>query len=265
MNRIDEKFQELRARKKKALVAYLTLGFPDLETNLAQILEMDRRGVSIIEIGIPFTDPTADGPTIQVSSQKALEAGISLEDAFRLARRVRESSGIPLLLMGYLNPFLALPPERLAGKLRSAGIDGLIVPDLPPEEAGRLGRALSEKHIHLVFLVAPTSPPERVRFVARASRGFVYCVSRAGVTGEKGTAARNLEQLVGEIKAATKTPVCVGFGISTRTQVEKVEKIADGAIVGSALIKPFLEESSPRTGLKRTLVRVNELLGNDSQ
>jgi len=260
MNRIDDKFQKLKAQKRQALIAYLTLGFPDLETNLAQIRQMDRRGVGLVEIGIPFSDPTADGPVIQESSRRSLARGTTLSDAFALAASVRKNSDIPLLLMGYLNPFLSVPAASLAADMARAGLDGLIVPDLPPEEAGRIRGELDRREIRLVFLAAPNSPPERIRLIARSSGGFVYCVSRTGVTGGETEAGKGLARMVGRIRRHTRTPVCVGFGIRNRRQLERIWEFADGAIVGSALIKPFLEESSPRRGLARSLALLDLLL-----
>jgi len=260
MNRIDHTFDKLKERGEKALIAYLTLGFPSLETNYRQILEMAGRGVTAVEIGIPFTDPTADGPTIQASSQKSLARGTTAQDAFILARRIRTSSEIPLLLMGYLNPFLALGAKKLAKHMASSGIDGLIIPDLPPEEASRLKNELDKRELRLVFLVAPTTPRKRIRLVAQISGGFVYCVSRAGVTGGKTRMAGALKTLVSEIKRYTATPVCVGFGISDRRQLEAVWRIADGAIVGSALIKPFLEERTITRGLSESTALLDRLL-----
>lgn len=261
MNRIDDKFQKLKAQKRQALIAYLTLGFPDLETNLAQIRQMDRRGVGLVEIGIPFSDPTADGPVIQESSRRSLARGTTLSEAFALAASVRKNSDIPLLLMGYLNPFLAVPAASLAADMARAGLDGLIVPDLPPEEAVRIRGELDRREIRLVFLTAPNSPPERIRLIARSSGGFVYCVSRTGVTGGGTEAGKGLARMVGRIRRHTRTPVCVGFGIRNRRQLERIWEFADGAIVGSALIKPFLEESSPRRGLARSLALLDLLLG----
>ncbi len=260
MNRIDGKFKELSSRGKKPLIAYLTVGFPDLRTNLEQVREMEKRGVGMVELGVPFSDPIADGPTIQASSQAALEKGTTLDDAFTLAKQVRKRSSIPLILMGYLNPFLSLPPDRLALSCRKAGIDGVIVPDLPPGESDFIRGPLKKRGIHTIFLLAPTSPKERMRLVARKSLGFIYYVSRTGVTGARKDLAKELAGKVKEIRGLTEKPVCVGFGVSTRSQLLRVWEIADGAIVGSALIKPFLDALTPKAGLKKTLKKLDELL-----
>ena len=259
-NRIDEKFAELGRKGRKAFIAYLTVGFPDLETNFRLILEMEKRGVSMVELGVPFSDPIADGPTIQASSQAALERGVTLRDCLELARRVRRSSSIPLIVMGYLNPFLALRPEVLAARLARAGIDGMIVPDLPPGDASPLREALQKEGLHLIFLLAPTSSPARVALVAGESSGFIYYVSRTGVTGAREELAAELERKVREIKRAASLPVCVGFGISTRSQLRQVWRVADGAIVGSALIRPFLKARSPAAAWKRALQTLSSLI-----
>ena len=259
-NRIDAKFNELGKKGKKAFIAYLTVGFPDLETNYRLILEMEKRGVSMVELGIPFSDPIADGPTIQASSQAALKKGVTLRDALALARRVRRSSPIPLIVMGYLNPFLTLKPEVLAARLARAGIDGMIIPDLPPEDASSLRGALRKEGLHLIFLLAPTSSPERVTLIAEKSSGFIYYVSRTGVTGARRDLAAELNRKVEEIKRAATLPVCVGFGISTRDQLQRVWQVADGAIVGSALIRPFLKAKSSSAAWKKTIKTLSTLL-----
>ena len=260
MNRIDKKFLELKIQGRKAFIAYLTAGFPDLETDLKLVMEMERRGVDIVELGIPFSDPIADGPTIQASSHQALERGTTLDDVLDLAEKIRRGSQIPLVLMGYLNPFLRRTPEKLAADFARAGIDGVIIPDLPPEEADPIRLPLKERGIHTIFLLAPTSPPERIKLAAKKSGGFIYYVSRTGVTGGEVEISRELKQKVREIKGTSDLPVCVGFGISNRKQLLEVWQSADGAIIGSALIKPFLEEPTARSGLTRCLEELDRLL-----
>lgn len=260
MNRLDQKFSELTARRRRAFIAYLTAGFPDLATDLELVREMEKRGVDIVELGVPFSDPIADGPTIQASSQKALEKGTTFDDVLHLAKRIRKESAIPLVLMGYLNPFLSRPPEKLAADLARAGVDGVIIPDLPPEAADLIRRPLKERGIHTIFLLAPTSPPERIKLAAKKSSGFIYYVSRTGVTGGEAQISRELERKVREIKRASDLPVCVGFGISTRKQLLEVWKTADGAIIGSALIKPFLDTRGAGKGLKQSLRLLASLL-----
>jgi tryptophan synthase alpha chain len=258
-NKIDIKFKYLKEKGKKAFIAYLTVGFPDIETNLKLVLEMEKRGVDIIELGIPFSDPIADGPTIQASSQASLAGGTTMADALRLATEIREHSSIPLILMGYLNPFMSRSPENLARTFARAGIDGVIIPDLPPEASDSIRIPLKEEGIHTIFLIAPTSRPDRIKLVCQKSGGFIYYVSRTGVTGARKELSRELEVRVKEIKKETDLPVCVGFGISTRQQLLRVWKTADGAIIGSALIKPFLEEATPARGLNKCLKVLNGL------
>ncbi len=252
-NKIDIKFKYLKENGKKAFIAYLTVGFPDIETNLKLVLEMEKRGVDIIELGIPFSDPIADGPTIQASSQASLARGTTPADALLLAAEIRKHSSIPLILMGYLNPFLHPAPKILAKKLSRAGVDGVIIPDLPPEASDSIRLPLKAEGIHTIFLIAPTSQPDRIKLVCEKSGGFIYYVSRTGVTGARKELSREIEGRVKEIKKETDLPVCVGFGISTREQLLRVWETADGAIVGSALIKPFLGEATPARGLERCL------------
>jgi len=258
-NKIDIKFKYLKERGEKAFIAYLTVGFPDIKTNLKLVLEMEKRGVDMIELGIPFSDPIADGPTIQASSQASLARGTTPADALLLAAEIRKHSSIPLILMGYLNPFLHPNPGNLAKNLARAGIDGVIIPDLPPEASDSIREALMAKGIHTIFLLAPTSRPDRIKLVARKSEGFIYYVSHTGVTGARKKISGELAGKVREIKKNTDLPVAVGFGISTRDQLLRVWKTADGAIVGSALIKPFLEEPSPERGLKKCLLLLDNL------
>ncbi len=264
MNRIDRKFQELKNRGRKAFIAYLTAGFPDLETNLKLVVEMEKRGVDIVELGIPFSDPIADGPTIQASSQAALKRGTTFNDVLSLAGAIRKTSQIPLVLMGYLNPFLNRTPEQLSADLFRAGADGVIIPDLPPEAADRIRLSLKKRNIHTICLLAPTSSPERIRLATAKSDGFIYYVSMTGVTGGKVNISRELKNQVKEIKRESELPVAVGFGISTRKQLLKVEKSADGVIVGSALIKPFLKTREINQGLKQSLQVLDNLLGSGS-
>lgn len=261
MNRIDKKFQELKYRGRKAFIAYLTAGFPDLETSLKLVVEMEKRGVDIVELGIPFSDPIADGPTIQASSQAALERGTTFNDVLSLAEAIRKTSQIPLILMGYLNPFLNRPPEQLSADLSRSGIDGVIIPDLPPEAADRIRLPLKKRNIHTIFLLAPTSSPQRIKLAAAKSGGFIYYVSMTGVTGGDVSISRELKNKVREIKRESDLPIAVGFGISTRKQLLEVEKSADGVIVGSALIKPFLETRGKNQGLKQSLLVLDNLRG----
>jgi len=236
MNRVDAVFQRTRAEKRAALVVFVTAGDPDLETTAELIPELAAAGADIVELGIPHSDPIGEGPTIQVSSQRALARHTTLAEILGLVRRVRTVCDVPLVLMGYLNNVLAFGEERLAKEAAAAGADGLIVSDVPFEETARLSAACAEHGVHRVLLVAPTSTPDRLVRIAASSRGFVYCVSVTGVTGARNELPADLEQLVARIRRVTPTPVCVGFGVSTPAQAARVARLADGVIVGSALV-----------------------------
>ena len=236
MNRIDAAFQRARAEKRAALIVFATAGDPDLETTAELVPELAAAGADIIELGIPHSDPIGEGPTIQISSLRALANHTTLAEILGLVRRVRAVCEVPLVLMGYLNNVLAYGEERLAKDAGAAGADGLIVSDVPFEETTRLSAACAEHGVHRVLLVAPTSTPDRLVRIAASSRGFVYCVSVTGVTGARTELPADLEQLVARIRRVTPTPVCVGFGVSTPAQAAQVARLADGVIVGSALV-----------------------------
>ncbi|HXX47339.1 MAG TPA: tryptophan synthase subunit alpha [Myxococcota bacterium] len=236
MNRIDAAFARARAERRAALIVFVTAGDPDLETTAELIAELAAAGADVVELGIPHSDPIGEGPTIQASSQRSLRHHTTLAQILELVRRVRGVSQVPIVLMGYLNNVLAHGEERLAKDAAAAGADGLILADTPHEETEVLSRACAEAGVQRVLMVAPTSTPERVVRIAAASRGFVYCVSVTGVTGSRRSLPADLAQLVGRIRRVTSTPVCVGFGVSTPAQAAEVARLADGVIVGSALV-----------------------------
>lgn len=236
MNRIEAKFAELRGAGRKGFVPYITAGDPDLETTYNLIIELERSGADVIELGVPFSDPMADGPVIQRASERALARGVSTRDCIELVRRVREQSEIPILLFTYFNPLLALGIDALADDLRAAGVDGVLVTDLAPEEAASFIERMRNAEIATVFLVAPTSTDERIKLVTSVSTGFVYAVSRAGVTGARQSLSEVAAALVQRVKRFTELPVAVGFGISTPEQVSEVWQTADAAVVGSRLV-----------------------------
>ncbi len=236
LSRIGQKFSELKGRGQAALMPFLTIGDPNLETTCELLLKLDKAGADLVELGIPFSDPIADGPTIQRASQRALRQGVTPCRALELVRRVRRRSELPISLMTYYNLIFHYGEERFVAEAAQAGVDGLIVPDLPPEEAGGLRRAADRYGLDIVFLLAPTSRPERVKLVAEASRGFIYYVSLTGVTGARERLAQDLAAKVREPKRHTDLPVAVGFGISTPEQAGMAAGCADGVIVGSALI-----------------------------
>ena len=236
MNRIEAKFTRLRQEGRKAFIPFITAGDPDLETTLRLIIELERSGADCIELGVPFSDPMADGPVIQRASERALRGGVSSRDCINLVRRVREKSDLPILLFSYFNPLLALGQEDLGEQLASAGVDGVLVTDLVPEEAGQFIERMRAAEIDTVFLVAPTSTAERIKLVADASTGFIYAVSRAGVTGVRQSLSEAAARLVQMIRQFSDLPVAVGFGISTPEQVEEVWRTADAAVVGSRIV-----------------------------
>jgi len=242
MSRIGEAFARRRREGGKAFVAFLTAGDPSLERTVEAAGEMEAAGVDVLELGVPFSDPLADGPVIQRASDRALRRGTTLARVLGAARAIRAQSALPLLLFTYFNPLLRHGPDRVAREAADAGVDGVLVTDLPPEEAGAWTLVARDAGLDTVFLAAPTSSDARLRLVAEASRGFVYAVSRTGVTGEAETLSDDARPLVRRLRAATDAPVAVGFGIATPQQAAAAAEVADGVVVGSALVR-FLEES----------------------
>jgi tryptophan synthase alpha chain len=237
VSRIEAVFARLRARRERALVPYFVAGDPSLEVTARLVEEADARGADVIEVGLPFSDPLADGPTIQRAAVRALERGTSLYRLLPVLADVGKRIRAPLVVMTYLNPLHRYGLDKVTRDLASAGVAGLIVPDCPIDESGPLEKAAGAAGLDLVALVAPTSGPERVRRIARASRGFVYLVPVTGITGERTELPPELVQLVRDLRAVTTKPIGVGFGISTPAQVAAVVRHADGAIVGSAIVR----------------------------
>ena len=236
MNRITETLQALSARKEKALACFLTAGFPTIGATLPLVSEIEKGGADIIELGMPFSDPLAEGPVIQNSSYVAIEQGVTLDKILSYVKTVRQSSEIPLVLMGYLNPILAYGAEKFFHAAASAGVDGLILPELPLEESGRYKSMFENSGLTNIILVTPTTPSERITIIDRASEGFLYCVSTTGVTGSAGHSA-SIKYISTVKKSAKKNPVLVGFGISSAEDARRAVQNADGVIVGSALIE----------------------------
>jgi tryptophan synthase alpha chain len=243
MNRISEKFESLRRENKKAFIPYLTVGFPNPKLDYEIILRLIKSGADIIELGVPFSDPLADGPTIQSSSQIALKNGINLSKVFNLAERIRSISSIPLVIMSYYNPIYQYGIKNFVRDLTKSQIDGMIIPDLPPEEYRELKTFADKEEIATIFLVAPNSTLKRIRLIARESSGFIYFVSVTGTTGARETLNKEIISLIRQLRLITNKPVCVGFGISNQRQVRELSKIADGVIVGSYLINIILKEA----------------------
>ena len=236
MSRIDRTFKILKNRRQVALIPFIVAGDPDLETTEALVLKMAESGTDIIELGVPFSDPLADGPIIQAASQRALQNGVNLRDIFRLTERLK-GIDFPLVLMTYFNPVFCFGLKDFAEGCQKSGVDGVIIPDLPPEEAGLWISEARRMNLDTIFLVAPTSPPERIRLVSRCSRGFIYYVSVTGVTGTRENLPEEVGLAVKRIKEISQKPVAVGFGISSPEQAKRVSRFADGVIIGSAIVK----------------------------
>ena len=236
-NRLTHTLETLRAQDRPALIPYIMVGDPDLEATERLVHILVASGADAVELGIPFSDPIADGPVNQRAGLRGLAHGAGVEAALRLVRRLRGRTDVPLLFMTYYNLILQYGLADFCADAVRAGLDGLILADLPPDEAADLIAAARQSGLATVFLVAPTSTDDRIRAVAAAATGFIYCVSRTGVTGVRDELPEGLHDLLKRIKAQTSTPVCVGFGMSRADQVREVAHIADGVIVGSALVK----------------------------
>ena len=234
--RIGEKFQKLKSRGEKAFIPFIMAGDPDLETTVRLVPELERAGSHIVELGIPFSDPIADGPTIQRAGARALRHQYKLSDYLRAVEAVRHATEVPLLLFSYFNPIYRYGLEALARDARVAGVDGVLVTDITPEESGPYCASMERHGLDCVFLAAPTSSAERIAKIAGCSRGFVYVVSRTGTTGAQQELSRGILPTVERVRLHTQLPVAVGFGISMPEQVRAVWEISDGAVVGSAIV-----------------------------
>jgi tryptophan synthase alpha chain len=237
MNRIDRTFRALRDRGEAALIAFLTAGDPDLDTTRELMRVAVESGADLLELGVPFSDPTADGPVLQHSLEIGLRGGASLARVMELVSDFRRASEVPVVLYGYFNPILHYETERFAADAYKAGVDGVLVVDLPPEEVGELLPHLRAVGIHFIFLLAPTSGPDRVRKVLRHASGFLYYVSVTGVTGVRPMQADAVRPVIEQLRKSTALPIGVGFGISTPEQAAAVAEFADAAVVGSAIMR----------------------------
>ncbi len=258
MNRIDQKFIELRAAKKKAFIAYITAGDPDLATTEALVLAFEKAGADIIELGVPFSDPMADGPTIQAASFRSLQKGTTLVKILKTVKKIRERSSIPIALMTYYNPVFHFGDQAFVDQAKAAGVDGVIIPDLPVEEAADLRCYAQEADLATIFFMAPTTSDGRMKVVAQAATGFIYYVSVAGVTGSKSVVPSEIAARIRTARKLTDKPICVGFGVSTPEQVRAIAAIADGVIVGSAIVK----EIEKNAGAKDLVGRVSAFVKN---
>lgn len=257
MNRIEKTFKRLRGQNRKAFIAYIMAGDPSPEKTKDAVLLLERCGADIVELGVPFTDPLADGPTIQRAAERALRAGVTLKDVIGLVKDLRKDCRIPIVLMTYYNPVFRYGDERFVKDAVEAGVDGVIVPDLPPDEAGDLIRVSKSFGLATIFLLAPTSTPERIRKVARTSQGFVYYVSMTGITGSKLLVDESIRESIRNIRAATDKPIAVGFGVSTAEEAKAVSEHSDGVIIGSAIVKRLHE--SPQS-LEEFLIELRKAI-----
>jgi len=252
MGRIEEKFQALRSKGEKALIAYVTAGDPCLEQTKEIVLGLESAGVDLVEIGVPFSDPTADGPAIQAASRRALSKGVTLPDVLGTIHSIRRLSEIPIVLFGYYNPILAMGNQRFARRAREAGVDGILVVDLPMEEWKELREYTDPAGIDFVALLAPTTGEERMHRICKQAAGFLYYISVTGVTGTSPPRVEDVERDFGRIREATSLPVVVGFGISSPEQVKLVARFADGVVIGSAFVR-LIEDNAGRSDLVRLL------------
>ena len=248
MGRIGDKFESLRGRKEKALIVYVTAGDPSLRVTKELILGLENAGVDILEIGVPFSDPTADGPVIQEASQRALEAGTTLQGVLDLVADVRGTSPIPIVLFGYYNPIFAYGAKKFAQAAKKAGVDGVLVVDLPPEEAQELRVYTDVAGIDFILLVAPTTGMERLRQIVVDATGFLYYISITGVTGTAAPKIDNIKKEVEKIRKIIKLPLAVGFGISNPKQASEIARFADGVVIGSAVVR-LIDENKNNSNL----------------
>ena len=237
MNRIEKLFKKLKAQNKKAFIPYVMAGDPSIEKTKEIVLMFEECGADIVELGVPFTDPLADGPTIQRAAERALKNGVTLKKVIAIVKDLRQKTKIPLVLMTYYNPVFKYSEERFIADAKDAGVDGVIIPDLPPDEAGEFIRLAKNAAIASIFLLAPTSTEDRIKKVASSSTGFIYYVSITGITGAQLLLDGSIEKSINGIRRITDKPVAVGFGVSTPDEAKAVAVISDGVIIGSAIVK----------------------------
>lgn len=242
INRIDKTFAALKEKGETALVGFVSAGDPDRETSLSVISAMCDAGLDVLELGIPFSDPTADGPVIQRSSARSLKSGMRLSTVLEMTRSIREKTQIPIILFSYYNPIHRYGPEKFCRDAQAAGADGVLVVDLPPEESHELTRFFNPGEFSIIRLVAPTTSEERMKEIAESASGFLYLVSKTGVTGSDGLDTSEVGGICNRLKALTDIPVCIGFGISTPDDVKAIAKVADGVVIGSAFER-IIEEN----------------------
>ena len=251
MGRIEEVFNRLAREGKKGFIPFVTAGDPDLGTTFELIVELDRAGATLIELGIPFSDPMADGPIIQRASERALQNDFGVAEVLDLVRRAREKTSTPIILFTYFNPLLQFGIKRLAKTASEVGVDGVLVTDLTPEEGEEFAAECRANNLDMIFLVAPTSTDDRLKMVAERASGFIYAISRAGVTGPRSSVSEEAERLVERVRKFSKLPVAVGFGISNAQQVADVQRYADAVVVGSAIVAEIERNTESQNLAKR--------------
>ncbi len=258
MARIEQVFNGNTQGAKKGFIPFVTAGDPDLETSLSIVLKLAELGADIIELGVPFSDPMADGPTIQRSSQRALENGVTLSNVLKLAGDVRKQSDVPIVLFSYFNPILRFGLDKFEIEAEKAGIDGVLLTDVIENEAAVISKRFAKVNIDLISLIAPTTTDDRLKTICAGARGFVYAVSRAGVTGAQESTSDAAEKLVQRARKFTDLPIAVGFGISTAAQILDVWRYADAAVVGSAIVAEIEKNDNPAEAVGKF---VRQLLG----
>lgn len=261
MTRIGQRFEDLRKAGRTGFVAYIAAGDPDLNTTYQMVLELDRRGVDVLELGVPFSDPLADGPVIQEASQRALAAGATLEGVLSMVADVRTETEIPIVLFTYYNPIHRYGVEHFVKRAADVGVDGVLMLDLPPEEGGDYKAQMDVHGLDTIFLVTPTTRDDRMKLIASHTRGFVYYVSRTGVTGERDSLADEIQSKVSAICQYTDMPIAVGFGISTPEHVSEIARYADAVVVGSAIVRRIGEYQHEADLVAKVGAFVGSLIG----
>lgn len=254
---IGKEFERIRLVGGKGFVPFVTAGDPDLETSLSILIKLAESGATVIELGVPFSDPMADGPTIQRSSQRALDNGVTLKDVIELAAKFRKVSDVPIVIFSYLNPVMHFGFDKFATETSAAGVDGVLFTDVIDDEANEIADKLSAKNIDLISLIAPTTSDDRLKAICNNARGFIYAVSRAGVTGAQDNVSDDARKLVERARKYTNLPIAVGFGISTAEQISDVWRYADAAVVGSAIVAEI-----EKAGRDRAVESVETFVGN---
>ncbi len=237
MNRIEEKFAQLKKKSGKAFISYITAGDPNLERTEQLVLALERAGTDIVELGIPFSDPLADGKTNQEAAERALKNNVTLKQVINLVSNLRKKTQIPIIFFTYINPVYQYGYENFAKDAANAGVDGVLALDMPPEEVSPLKKELDKTGVHSIFLIAPTSTEERIKKITDQANGFIYYVSRTGVTGEQKSMSVDIEEHINLIRKYSELPIAVGFGVSNPEHVSEISKFADGVVVGSAIVR----------------------------